>query len=411
MVLLIAAPDRDSVGFWSVRTHARARAQSTKREKDMIRKNTIWMTLFAASTAMFGAVACSDDDDTTPEGMGADTSTGGAATGGSDGGGTGGESTATGGSETGGTGGETSACSTISIAEGAGLTSLVAAVEAAGLTDTIENGEDLTIFAPTNDAFAALLDALGAELGDLTPEQLVPILTYHVAGSVIASGDAVAVAGGAGEFATLGGTVKISGDTTDGLFLDADEANAQIDLTAVDVEACNGTIVHVIDAVILPSIADIVTTQASFSGLAGLVAAADGGTGMPKVGAALDGSADADDGDPAEAFTLFAPNNSAIDAAVATLGDGVPENQGLTDVLLYHVYAGGPAIDAATAIAGGADQSLPTLQGTNITVNGDAGPPASVSIEEGALGEATVVVANIYASNGIIHVIDDVLLP
>ncbi len=375
----------------------------------MIRKNTIWMTLFAASTAMFGAVACSDDDDTTPEGMGADTSTGGAATGGTDGGDTGG-AVATGGAD-GGTGGGTADCSTLGIAESAGLTSLVAAVEAAGLATTIEEGENLTIFAPTNDAFAALLGALGAELGDLTAEQLVPILTYHVAGSVIASGDAVAVAGGAGEFATLGGTVKISGDTTDGLFLDADEANAQIDLTAVDVEACNGTIVHVIDAVILPSIADIVTTQESFSGLLGLVAAADAGTGTPKVGAALDGSADADDGDPVEAFTLFAPNNAAVEAAVAALGDGVPENQALTDVLLYHVYAGGPAVDAATAIAGGADQSLPTLQGGNITVNGDAGPPASVSIEEGAAGEATVVVANIYAANGIIHVIDDVLLP
>lgn len=382
----------------------------------MIKKNTIWMTLFAASTAMLGAVACSDDDGT-PEGMGGDTSTGGATTGGSDNGGTGGDA-ATGGSATGGTdggtggvGGETSDCSTLGIAESAGLTSLVAAVEAAGLAETIEAGENLTIFAPTNEAFAALLDALGAELGDLTAEQLVPILTYHVAGSVIGSADAVAVAAGAGEFTTLGGTVMISGDTTDGLFLDADEANAQIDLTAVDVEACNGTIVHVIDAVILPSIADIVTTQASFSGLLGLVAAADAGTGTPKVGAALNGSADADNGDPVEAFTLFAPNNAAITAAVAALGEDVPENQGLTDVLLYHVYAGGPAIDAATAVGGGADQELPTLEGSNITVNGEAGPPASVSIEEGLDGDATVVIANIYASNGIIHVIDKVLVP
>jgi transforming growth factor-beta-induced protein len=378
----------------------------------MIRKNTIWMTLFAASTAMLGAVACSDDD-SNPDGMGGDTSTtGGAASGGSaSGGATTGGGNASGGTD-GGSGGEVSACSTLGIAEAAGLTSLVAAVEAAGLASTIEEGEDRTIFAPTNEAFAALLDAVGATgLGDLTADQLVPILTYHVAGSVIGSADAVAAAAGAGEFTTLGGTVMIAGDATDGLFLDPEEANAEIDLTAVDVEACNGTIVHVIDAVLLPSIADIVTTQASFSGLLGIVAAADAGTGTPKIGAALNGSADADDGDPVEAFTLFAPNNAAVAAAVAALGDDVPENQALTDVLLYHVYAGGPAVDAATALGGGADQELPTLQGSNITVDGEAGPPAKVSIEEGSAGAATVVVANIYASNGIIHVIDDVLLP
>lgn len=378
----------------------------------MIRKHTIWMTLFAASTAMVGAAACSDDE-STPDGMGGDSTTGGSASGGSASGGTAsGGDTSTGGTSTGGTGGSTSACSTLDIAEEAGLTSLVAAVEAAGLGTTLEEGEDLTIFAPTNEAFADLLAAVGASgLGDLTAEQLVPILTYHVAGSVISSSDAVAVAAGDGEFSTLGGTVKVAGDPTDGLFLDPDEANAAIDLSAVDVEACNGTVVHVIDAVILPSIADIVTSQDSFSGLAGLVTAADAGTGTPKVGAALDGSADADDGDPIEAFTLFAPNNAAVTATVAALGDGVPENQALTNVLLYHVYAGGPAIDAATAVGGGADQELPTLEGSIITVNGDAGPPASVSLEEGRTGAATVVVANIYAANGIIHVIDDVLIP
>ena len=120
---------------------------------------------------------------------------------------------------------------------------LVAAVEAAGLVETLKGEGPFTVFAPTDDAFAALPEGTVQSL--LQPEnrdQLVAILTYHVVPGTVMSSDA---AGQAVELETVeGGTVAVDG-TGGGVTVDG--AN----VVAADIEADNG-VIHVIDQVIMP---------------------------------------------------------------------------------------------------------------------------------------------------------------
>lgn len=307
------------------------------------------------------------------------------------------------GEETGGAGGTGGAtepeCKTIVelAGETESLSILLDAVTKAGLADAL-GGEDLTVFAPTNGAFGALLETLGlSSLDDLSAEQLAPILTYHVADQVVDSAAALELAGDPGSAPTLGGTIKLEldGET---LVLDADEFSANV--IEADLEACNG-VVHLIDGVLVPSIADIVTSQPSFSGLATLIGLADSGEA---IGAALDGPASAvnDALDPG-GFTLFAPENAAVEAV-----DPVPSGELLDDILQYHVLAGDAAVDAATATT--LEMAMvEMLNGDEVTVNGDMN--GAVELVDSGENSLAVVVTDLYAANGLIHVIDGVLLP
>lgn len=370
----------------------------------------VWaLSTIGAATLGLALTACSGD------GTEADAGTGGTASGGTTAG-TGGTSTATGGvSSTGGgpgasggapssggagSGGEAGGgndCQTIVelAASDPNLSTLVAAVQKAGLVEAL-GGEDLTVFAPTDAAFGALLDALGLEsLDDLTVEQLTPILLYHVVPAVVMADAAIDLAGDEGVAETLGGTITLSIEETS-LVLDGDEAAATV--TATDVEACNG-VVHVIDGVLLPSILDIVATQASFSGLLGLVQASSDPAGLSAVldGPASDVVVSLDPG----AFTLFAPTNAAIDEL-----DAAPPAETLTEVLQYHVYAADEAVLAADALGLDAAE-IEMLNGENLTVDGGTG----VTLTDGQGNDSSVVVTDIFASNGVIHRIDGVLLP
>ena len=129
----------------------------------------------------------------------------------------------------------------VSVAVGAGsFTTLVAAVEAAGLVETLQGEGPFTVFAPTDEAFAALPAGLVDKL--LLPENvdvLVKILTYHVVPGKVMAADVTA-----GDVATVEGqTVALA---TDG-GVTVNGAN----VVTADVEASNG-VIHVIDAVILP---------------------------------------------------------------------------------------------------------------------------------------------------------------
>jgi uncharacterized surface protein with fasciclin (FAS1) repeats len=126
-----------------------------------------------------------------------------------------------------------------------GFSTLVAAVEAAGLVDTLSGEGPFTVFAPTDDAFAAALEALGITAEELLAdtETLTSILTYHVIAGEVPSSDVVTLDGQS--VATVNGAevlVTVNGDT-----VMVDDAT----VTAVDVEASNG-VIHVIDAVLLP---------------------------------------------------------------------------------------------------------------------------------------------------------------
>ena len=123
---------------------------------------------------------------------------------------------------------------------------LVAAVQAAGLVDTLSGEGPFTVFAPTDEAFAALPEGLvEALLLEENLETLVTILTYHVVSGAVFSGDV-----------TTGDVASVEGST---IAVEATDAGVTVNganVIAVDIEASNG-VIHVIDAVILPEGLDV----------------------------------------------------------------------------------------------------------------------------------------------------------
>lgn len=259
----------------------------------------------------------------------------------------------------------------VEAAEAAGFTTLVAALDAAGLTATLESGGPYTVFAPTDAAFAALpAGALDALLAD--PTALSRVLLYHVVSGDVRSGQ-------------LGGLV--SAQTLQGLPLVFDLSSgiavngAQV--TQADIVAANG-VIHVIDAVLLPPSSDIVETAAGDPNFSTLVAALQ----AANLAGTLAGPGP---------FTVFAPTNAAFDALPAgTLAALLADPAALTDVLLYHVAGG-------QVFAGNLDGSpIPTLEGGTINVD----------LTDGVrLNDANVIAIDLLTTNGVIHVIDAVLIP
>ncbi|REG86339.1 fasciclin domain-containing protein [Algoriphagus antarcticus] len=267
------------------------------------------------------------------------------------------------------------------------FSTLTAAVTTAGLADDLSGAGPFTIFAPTNAAFGDFLtDNSLTAAALLSSPDLANILTYHVVPANVASGDVVA-----GPVTSLGGSkFYVSFDPTGGIWI-----NGNSKITAVDKMASNG-VIHTLDYVITAptkNIAEIAienTTAATpeFTQLvaalsrAGLVDAVSGGTG--------------------DNLTVFAPTDAAFENLYTALEvSGVDEIDLnlLTDVLLYHVV---PARAFSQDLRNGA--SLPTLlEGRNLTVD-----LPGLMINESGLVPSML---NIHATNGVIHVIDQVIVP
>jgi transforming growth factor-beta-induced protein len=257
---------------------------------------------------------------------------------------------------------------------------LVAAVQAAGLVDTLKGEGPFTVFAPTDDAFAALPAGTVEDL--LKPENLETlqgILLYHVVAGKIMAADAVAL--DRAETA-LGQSVMVKSEMGSVYINDAQ-------VIIADIEASNG-VIHVIDSVLLPpaDLADIVDTAVADGRFTTLVAAVQAA-----------GLVDTLKGDGP--FTVFAPT----DEAFAQLPEGtiaellLPENQAaLQNILLYHVVSG--QVMAADVVE---LESAQTALGEEIAIKVEMG---SVYIND-----AQVIITDIATSNGVIHVIDSVLLP
>ncbi|QLE01947.1 fasciclin domain-containing protein [Galbibacter sp. BG1] len=262
-----------------------------------------------------------------------------------------------------------------------------------GLLDGTE-GSPFTVFAPTNEAFANLLDMLGAEsLDGIDDETLEAVLTYHVvAGANATSGaltDGQMVSTALGEDLTIG--------TADGgvQVMDATEVDANV--IAADVQAGNG-VIHAIDKVLLPQ----VVLDAMNPTIAGFVSMNDDYSSLLAAvqKAGLVETLSAEDAE----LTVFAPNNAAFAAfleanSFASLDD-VPEDV-LTQVLLNHVIAG-------EVMSG----DLSTMYGSTMATNAD-GDNLSLYIntDDGVMlnGVSTVTAADIEVSNGIIHAVDAVI--
>jgi len=251
---------------------------------------------------------------------------------------------------------------------------LLAAATAAGLVDTLTGEGPFTVFAPTDDAFAKLPEGtVEALLADT--DKLRDILLYHVVAGKVMAADVIEL-----ESATTVFGQDVTIDTEDGVKIDG------ASVIAADIEASNG-VIHVIDTVILPKdIVGLAAGNEDFSTLVAAVVAA----GLVEV---LQG-----DGP----FTVFAPTN----AAFAKLPEGVvadllkPENkEQLQAVLTYHVVPG--KVMAADVIG---LETATTAQGSDLTI--------TVSEEDGvSIDDAKILVTDIPALNGVIHVIDTVVLP
>jgi len=267
------------------------------------------------------------------------------------------------------------------------LSTLLAAVKAAGLAETLSGEGTFTVFAPTNAAFAKLPEGTIAFL--LKPEnkkQLTNILLKHVLPVQINAGQ---IPSGTTKVKTVGGEeIEI---TNSGQGVSVDNAN----VIATDVFASNG-VVHVIDTVILPeakaksglkSIAALASETPSLSTLLAAVSAAD-------LAGTLAGEG---------TFTVFAPNNAAFNklpqGTVANLLR--PENKKqLTAVLLRHVL---PVQIKAGEIPPGTTK-VKTVDGAEIEITASS---RGVSIKS-SVGSANVIATDVLANNGVVHLVDSV---
>jgi transforming growth factor-beta-induced protein len=268
------------------------------------------------------------------------------------------------------------------------FTTLLAAADAAGLVDALKAEGPLTVFAPTDEAFASLPEGTLDEL--LKPESkqaLTDILLYHVVDGKVMAADVAALTSAT---TLLGKDVAVKTDMGNVYINDA-----QVILT--DIETSNG-VIHVIDSVLLPPAEE----EASMGAMGTIVdvAAADGRFQTLLAAAGAAGLAETLSGEGP--LTVFAPTDEAFAKLPAGTVEGLLEpdaKQQLTDILLYHVVDG--KVMAADVVG---LTSAPTVLGKDI----------SISIKDGKVflnDTIEVIITDIEASNGVIHVIDGVLLP
>ena len=267
---------------------------------------------------------------------------------------------------------ESGAGNIVQIAKETGqFSTLLAAAETAGLAETLAEKGPFTIFAPTDDAFAKLPGgAVSALLKD--PDRLREILLLHVVSGKLEAAEVVQQ----GHLKTLLGQ-DVAINTDGGPHI----GGAKI--TATDIHASNG-VIHVIDSVILPA-DDIVEVARSAGSFQTLLAALEA-TGLDEALRAKG------------PFTVFAPT----DEAFSKLPEGTVEKllaqpEQLKSILLYHVVRGAVTADKVVKLS-----SAETLQGGKITIDASNGAK---------INDAQVITADVRAHNGVIHVIDTVLLP
>ena len=265
------------------------------------------------------------------------------------------------------------------------LSILVEAVVAAGLAPALSTGT-LTVFAPTNAAFAALLTELGVTKEALLANKplLTAVLTYHVLGSTVVRAD---VPLGKAITPLSGGFFKI--ENAGGLKV-TDGRNRVTNITTTDIQASNG-VVHLVDRVLLPADKDIVATASALPDFSILVEAV--------AAAGLVGTLQG-----AGPFTVFAPTNAAFAALLMELGVTkealLADKALLTTVLTYHVIPS-RVLKAEVPL----NTPIATVQGQTLTVN------ASLVITDQRMRQSNIVVADVFASNGVIHAVDKVILP
>lgn len=264
---------------------------------------------------------------------------------------------------------------------------LVEAVQAAGLADTLSAPGPLTVFAPTNDAFAALLTELGLSKDQLLSNKplLTAVLKYHVVSGSVSS---TQVPIGKPIMPVAGGFFKADKVGADLVLTDGRNRTSKI--VQADIPASNG-IIHAIDKVLLPADKTVVQVAAAnpdFSILVEAVTAAGLADTLSAPGP----------------FTVFAPTNAAFASLLTELGITKAQLLGdkalLTKVLTYHVVPG-LVLKAQVPV----NTPITTVEGETFQVS------SAFVITDRRSRMATITATDILASNGVVHVIDKVILP
>lgn len=267
------------------------------------------------------------------------------------------------------------------------FTMLKAAVVKAGLAATLDGAGPFTVFAPTNDAFTASGIDMNT-INSLSAEDLKGILLYHTVSGKVAAKDVPA--GPNANVATVGGKDIFLTKNNSGVFVNG------INVVTADVMATNG-VIHAISRVLMPPAGNIVEVAQGNPNFTYLVAAvlraSQGGTNVASV---LSG---------AGPLTVFAPTNEAFKAAgFATIADiNNAKADDLTTILTYHVISGRVFSSDLT------DGAMPaTVNGGKVTIGLKNG--ATVKGNSNS-SPSKIMSTDLVTTNGVIHVIDQVLLP
>lgn len=264
------------------------------------------------------------------------------------------------------------------------FSTLVAALTRVDLVSTLEGNGPFTVFAPNNAAFTAS----GVNIDDLSDEELTEVLLYHVLGAKVNAAD---IAEGQSYATTAAATGP--GDNQLSILIEKTAAGAvtinnAVNVSTPDVDATNG-VIHIIDNVILPlDVVGHASANNNFSSLVTSLEAASGDLVPTLKGAGP--------------FTILAPLNNAFADITATT-DMLDADQ-LSRVLLYHVASGN--VRAGDLTDGMEITSLNGDLKITVGISGD-----TVTFTDVSGNTATVQVANVQATNGVIHAINTVLIP
>lgn len=273
----------------------------------------------------------------------------------------------------------------------ANLSILVQALVKADLASTLQGAGPFTVFAPTDAAFVAFLKTTPyATLNDVPKDVLTQILLNHVVSGKVMSTDLTT-----GYVKTLAKSAA-SGTNTMSMYVDLRSGvklNGTASVTTADIMASNG-VIHVVDKVIgLPTIVTHATANPNFTSLVGALTSA----GQPDFVTILSG---------AGPYTVMAPTNTAftdLNTELAPGGIASVSTTNLTKVLTYHVANGN--VLAASLTEGQMVTTLQTPQKYTIQLAGGA------KIKDANNRISTIIATDVQCSNGVIHVINKVLLP
>ena len=273
----------------------------------------------------------------------------------------------------------------------ANLSILVQALVKADLASSLQGAGPFTVFAPTDAAFVAFLKTTPyATLNDVPKDVLTQILLNHVVSGKVMSTDLTT-----GYVKTLAKSAA-SGTNTMSMYVDLRSGvklNGTASVTTADIMASNG-VIHVVDKVIgLPTIVTHATANPNFTSLVGALTSA----GQPDFVTILSG---------AGPYTVMAPTNTAftdLNTELAPGGIASVSTANLTKVLTYHVANGN--VLAASLTEGQMVTTLQTPQKYTIQLAGGA------KIKDANNRISTIIATDVQCSNGVIHVINKVLLP